>query len=51
MNEEDMWDDLNFKGGHNSGRGCEICDADVAKRRIDNLYVCKKCNEQYPIGE
>ena len=27
---------------------CEMCDGNDAKRRDDNLYVCDKCNKEYP---
>ena len=27
---------------------CEMCDGYDAKRREDNLYVCDKCNKEYP---
>ena len=31
---------------------CELCDTeDEAKRRKDNIYVCSKCNEKYPINK
>ena len=31
---------------------CEMCDAYVlALRRKDNIFVCDKCNEKYPIKD
>ena len=28
---------------------CEMCDTEKkAKRRKDNIFVCKECNEKYP---
>ena len=30
---------------------CEMCDSDNAVRREDNLYVCDKCNNNYPLEE
>ena len=32
-------------------KACEICDNYKAIRRQDNLYVCDKCNEEYPIPD
>ena len=30
-------------------KGCELCDSNESKRREDNIHVCNKCNEKYPI--
>ena len=30
---------------------CELCDSMEGKRRKDNLSVCDKCNNKYPIKE
>ena len=30
---------------------CELCDSLSGKRRKDNIAICDKCNEKYPIKE
>ena len=30
---------------------CELCDDGLGKRRADNIFVCDKCDEKYPIEE
>ncbi len=30
---------------------CELCDSKDGVRREDNIYVCSKCNEKYPIKD
>ena len=30
---------------------CELCDNYNATRRKDNIYVCDKCNNKYPINK
>ena len=31
---------------------CEMCDGlNGIRRKRDNLYVCYKCNEKYPVKE
>tara|TARA_R110000824_G_scaffold284376_1_gene472669 strand:+ start:6896 stop:7105 length:210 start_codon:yes stop_codon:yes gene_type:complete len=31
---------------------CEMCETEEeSKRREDNIYVCNKCNEKYPINK
>lgn len=27
---------------------CEMCNRKDSKRRIDNLFLCNKCNEKFP---